>query len=171
MQKSYTPAVLAVLLLAGTAGCQHDGKASPAVPVPSVSAPSLSAPAPVATATTAASPAPVDRAFPLTVSRRGGFAGVDDRASITADGTAVVTRRGRPEVRISVPPATMDELRRLLTGPDLAGQSAPPEPACNDGYEYELASPASTVLVHDCGARSGAALDRLLTVAAELFAG
>ncbi|MDI6104237.1 hypothetical protein QLQ12_37165 [Actinoplanes sp. NEAU-A12] len=176
MQKSHTSVVLAVLLLAATAGCQSGGEASPS---PSLSAPAASVPASTEAGTAPASPAAAsspaasaaaEKAFPLAVSRRGGFAGVDDHVSITADGTAVVTRRGGPAVRTSLPAATMDELRLLLAAPEFAGRTTPPDaPVCNDGFEYELVSPSSTTRVHDCGGGHGTAVDRVLAIVAQLF--
>ncbi|MFI7600033.1 hypothetical protein [Actinoplanes sp. NPDC049681] len=181
MRKSHTSVVLAALLLTGIAGCKDDGRtsaASPASASPSASvsapaSPDASAPGTSAPATSeAAAPQPsspaADPTFPLTVARRGGFAGVDERATIAADGSAMVTLQGRAPVRKAVPAATLDELRRLLNSPDFARQ-AKPTAVCNDGYEYEFASRSSTKVVHDCGASQGAAVDRTLAIAASLF--
>ena len=184
------------LLLTGVAGC-GDSEQPPTAPPP-VSAPPASAPASTAgsapsspappastptrprtaTATTTSTPAtsrpatstPATGAFPLTVSRQGGFAGVDDRVSITADGSAVVTRRGGSPVRTSLPDSTMAELRRLLTSADFARGSAPAERVvCNDGFEYEFANRTTTITVTDCGNPHGATMDRLLAIVARLF--
>lgn len=182
LPKSYTSIVLATLLLAGLTGCGADspdstpsspataGPASPSAPSgpasPSATAPSASASA-SSTATAASS-----AAFPLTISRRGGFAGVDDRAEIAANGSATVTTRDRAAVKVTVPAATVDELRRLVTTPEFSGKAALPEaPTCNDGFEYEVATPSSTVTVHDCGQPHGAPIDRILAIGAELLKG
>ena len=179
------------LLLTGVAGCGGDDEqpstAPPPVPASPASAPASAAgPAPTgattptrsrtATATATSKPAtprpatPATEAFPLTVSRQGGFAGVDDRVSIAADGSAVVTRRGGSPVRTSLPDSTMAELRRLLTSPDFARRSAPADRVvCNDGYEYEFTSRTTTVTVSDCGNPHGATMDRLLALVARLL--
>jgi hypothetical protein len=126
------------------------------------------APIPESAATTPPAAAP----FPFTVNRRGGFAGVDDRAEISADGTVVVTTRERAASAQPVPVATMDELRRLLSSPDFTGRTGVPSaPACNDGFEYELTTPAATMTVHDCGVAQGATVDRLVAISAGLFNG
>ncbi|MEV4279828.1 hypothetical protein [Actinoplanes xinjiangensis] len=176
MPKSCTSIVLATLLLAGLAGCGGDSPdstpSSPATSAPAspvvTSAAAPSATAPSSSTPTAASSSAA--AFPLTISRRGGFAGVDDRAEIAADGSATVTTGDRPAARVTVPAATVDELRRLVTTPEFSGKAALPEaPACNDGFEYEVATPSSSVTVHECGQPHGAPIDRLLAIAAQLL--
>ena len=182
MRKLPLSVVLAAMLLTGVAGCKDDQQASapaPASPaaaasaaasVPASPASSAATPEPSATEAAPASPAPAGKAFPLAVTRTGGFAGVDDRATITADGTAMVTRKGGKPVRTALPEATMAELRRLLAAPDFAR----PRPAdgatvCNDGYEYEFVSPSSRTVVQDCDVRQGATRDRVLAIVSGLF--
>ncbi|MEU4624900.1 hypothetical protein AB0G04_33625 [Actinoplanes sp. NPDC023801] len=158
--------LLAVLLLAGLTGCTGDDRpAAPAASAPAASLPA--APGPTENATT-----PAAAPFPFTVNRRGGFAGVDDRARIDADGTVVVTTRERSSAPASLPAATMDELRRLLTSADFTGRAGTASaPTCDDGFEYELATPEATVTVHDCGDPHGATVDRLVAISAGLFNG
>ncbi|GGQ72372.1 hypothetical protein [Couchioplanes azureus] len=181
--KSRTSVVLTALLLVGIAGCTQNGTASaPGASTSAASAPAASASAVPASASAApestsagatpssASPAApgAQALFPLAIHRRGGFAGVDDRASVAADGSVVVTRRGKGTVRTSLPAGTMAELRRLLTAPDL--RAAPSNaPVCNDGYEYAFTSPSSTAVGYDCNVPQGASLDKLLTIAGQLF--
>jgi hypothetical protein len=136
-------AILAALLLSGIAGC---------------------ADSPSRTQTSYATSAPPADAFPLTVTRRGGFAGVDDSARITADGSAVVTHRGRSPVQTSLPAGTMAELGRLLATPGRATASAAPS-TCDDGYEYEIVSPSASMAVHGCDIPQ----DRLVAIAELLF--
>ncbi|MEU8665252.1 hypothetical protein, partial [Actinoplanes philippinensis] len=181
MPKSYHSTVLAVLMLAGLAGCTGETpESTPSAPVtssatpppvsaaPSPAAPSASPPAPP-TATSSAAP-PAAAAFPLAISRRGGFAGVEDRAEIAANGTVTVTSRGRPAARTTLPAATVAELSRLVTSTEFTGQAGRPEaPTCNDGYEYEVAGPAWTVTVHDCGQPHGAPIDRVLAIVVPLL--
>lgn len=147
MRSSHISVVLATLLLGGVAGCADNDQLSAPPPA---SARATSAPVPSATAT----PAPADKVFPLTVTRRGGFAGVDDRAEITADGSAVVTVRGRPPVQTSLPAGTMTELRRLVTAPGFTDRATPSgtEPVCNDGYEYEVTTPSASISAQGCDA-------------------
>ncbi|MEV6600023.1 hypothetical protein AB0M36_24675 [Actinoplanes sp. NPDC051346] len=173
VRTSRTSVVLTTLLLLGVAGCAENGAASAgASPTPTAAAPTSPAKASAIPTTSAApDPAPAEKLFPLAVHRRGGFAGVDDRASIAADGSVVVTRRGRAAVRTSLPATTMTQLRRLLAAPDLRGTPSDAPAVCNDGYEYEFTSPSATLLVHDCDVPQGASLDKLLAMTAKLFNG
>ena len=146
-----------MVLVGGVAGCGDTDRPS---------APGASTPV-----TTTAAPAPADNAFPLTVTRRGGFAGVDDRIRIAADGSAVVTRRGQTPVPATVPDSTMVELRGLLTDPAFAGRATPPStPAvCNDGYEYAITSPSVSVSVPGCDSPKDAPVDRTVAIVAALL--
>jgi hypothetical protein len=156
VQKSLVSIVLAASLLAGCAGNEPGSAPSAAV---TSAAPSAAAPS-------------AAQAFPLTVNRRGGFAGFDDRAEIAADGSVTVTRRGQSAAKVTLPAATVAELGRLVTSPEFAVEAGPsPAGVCNDGFEYEVVSPASRLVVDDCGTSHGAAVDRVLAVATELFGG
>ncbi|MFC4070151.1 hypothetical protein [Actinoplanes subglobosus] len=156
MQKSRVSIVLVVLLLAGCAGTE---------PASTPSAPPVSPASPAAS-----SAAPAGQAFPLTIHRQGGFAGFDDRAEIAADGTVVVTRRGQSPAKVTLPAATVEELGRLVTSPEFTVESVPsPTAVCNDGFEYEVVSPGSRLVVQDCGTSHGATVDRVLAVATGLF--
>ena len=135
MRNSVMSIVLATVLLGGVAGC-GGGDAAPAA-------------------------APADQAFPLTVTRRGGFVGVDDSARIAADGSAVVTAQGRPPVRTSLSADAVAELGRLMATPaPSAGVTV-----CNDGYEYGFTSPSATMTVVDCDTPR----DRKVAIVAPLF--
>jgi hypothetical protein len=149
--------VLAAVLTAGLAGCAGPDPGPGAAP---------------ATTPAAASPAPAE-VFPLTVTRTGGFAGVDDRAEISADGTVVVTRGGQTPVRSSLPFVTVAELRRVLAAPDFPGRTAPSagDPVCNDGFTYAFVSPAVTGTLQDCGAAEPGTPARALAIARDLFQG
>jgi hypothetical protein len=166
LPRHLTALLLTTLLLSGCTGDDRPstGNAASAAPESATAPGSVTAPESVTTPATAP--------FPFTVNRRGGFAGVDDHAEIAADGTVVVTTRQRSAARASVPVATMDELRRLLTSPDFTGGArVPSAPACNDGFEYELVTPEATVTVHDCGASHGATIDRVIAISAGLLNG
>lgn len=77
-------AALALVATTVVAGCGDEtGSSSPSsTPTTGLSATPTPAPTPV-------------QAFPLTVSRTGGFAGFDDKLVIQADGSATLTRRAQ----------------------------------------------------------------------------
>lgn len=165
MPKSFTSIALATLLLAGLAGCTDSGSS----PTPSAPASATAASTPSPTAASPSAP-PAAAAFPVTAGRRGGFAGVDDRAEITADGSVTVTSGGKPAKKTSLPAADVEELGRLVTSPEFTAESGKSDlPTCNDGFEYEIATPASTVTVHDCGQPHGEPIDSILTIVTPLF--
>jgi hypothetical protein len=176
LPKSCTSIVLATLLVAGLAGCSGNSpepapvpaspSAAPATPATSATSAPVSA-SPSATSTAAS---PSSAVFPLTISRQGGFAGVDDRVEIAANGSATVTAGGRPAVKVSLPAATVDELRRLVTTSAFTAPR-PEVPTCNDGFEYKVATPSSTRTVHDCGQPHGEPIDRIVAIAAKLLNG
>jgi hypothetical protein len=165
MRRAHQFIVLATSLM--IAGCGGQAPGSPA-PVPPATTPagtpeSATAPPPQGTA---------EAAFPLTITRRGGFAGVDDRAAITADGTAVVTRDGQAPVRTKLPAATVTELRRLLAAPEFSGGAVPSaSTTCNDGFEFTFVSPSATTVLLDCGDQQRTAPARMLALAGPLFNG
>lgn len=163
MQKSLVSIVLAALLLAGCAG--NEPGSAPSAP-PATSASPVTTASPAASATPVPSAPPAGQAFPLTINRRGGFAGFDDHAEIAADGSVTVTRRGQSPAKVTLPAATVEELARLVSSPEFTTQAAP---VCNDGFEYEVVSPGTRLLVQDCGTSHGATVDRVLAIGAELF--
>ena len=177
-------ALLTLLLTGGVMGCSTTGSAdSPdAIPtIPAFSVPPAS-PSPAATAPATAGSPPATRPasstpsastmFPLVIDRTGGFAGVQDRVSIEADGTATVTRRGQQPVRVSVPAADRADLRRLLAAPAASAAATPGKtPVCADGFHYEITSPALTAVVEDCGGPHSAAVTAVLSIATRLLNG
>lgn len=52
-------------------------------------------------------PSPPPTALPLTVSRTGGFAGLDDQVLIGADGVATVSKRGKQTIRCKLDPSLL----------------------------------------------------------------
>jgi hypothetical protein len=165
LPKSCTSIVLAALLLAGLAGCTEQTPS----PAPSSAAPTTaaqpSATAPVSPPTPSAVPV-----FPVTASRQGGFAGVDDHAEIAADGSVALTGGGKPAQKTSLPAASVAELSRLVASPEFTAASGKSGlPACNDGFEYTIATPAATVTVHDCGQPHGEPIDSILAIVTPLF--
>jgi hypothetical protein len=158
--------LLTTLLLSGCTGDDRSSTGNAASAAPE------STTTPGSATTTGSATTPATAPFPFTVNRRGGFAGVDDRAEVSADGIVVVTTRDRSVAPKSVPVATMDELRRLLTSPDFTGgATAATAPTCADGFEYRLVTPAASRTVHDCGDSHGATVDRLVAISAGLFNG
>jgi hypothetical protein len=176
-------ALLTILLTGGVMGCSTTGtgdtSAGPVVLAPSGPAIPASSPASPPASSTAASPASPSAAkpsspaaaFPLVVSRTGGFAGVDDRVTIQADGSAVVTRRGQKPVHTSVPATETADLRKLLAAPQKPAPAASGEPVCADGFHYEISSPALKAVVEDCGGPRAAAVSAVLGIATRLLNG
>ncbi|MEU4164561.1 hypothetical protein [Actinoplanes sp. NPDC026670] len=165
MPKSRTSIVLATLLLAGLAGCTEAAPAPAASPAASTAVVSPSASAVVSPPT----PSAVS-VFPVTASRQGGFAGVDDHAEIAADGSVTLTGGGKPAQKTSLPAASVAELSRLVASPEFTAASGKSGlPACNDGFEYTIATPAATVTVHDCGQPHGEPVDSILAIVTPLF--
>ncbi|HWD83515.1 MAG TPA: hypothetical protein VG497_31665 [Kribbella sp.] len=54
--------------------------------------------------------APVGAGLPLTVSRTGGFAGLDDQVQVAADGVATVTARGKSTIRCKLDPSLLSTI-------------------------------------------------------------
>jgi hypothetical protein len=73
-------------------------------------------------------------------------------------------------VKVSLPAATVDELRRLVTTSAFTAPR-PEVPTCNDGFEYQVATPSSSMTVHECGQPHGEPIDRIVAIAAKLLNG
>ncbi|BEL06775.1 hypothetical protein Q0Z83_049660 [Actinoplanes sichuanensis] len=106
----------------------------------------------------------------MTVSRQGGFAGVDDHAEIAADGSVTLTGGGKPAEKTSLPAASVEKLSRWVTSPEFtAGSGKSDLPVCNDGFEYKIATAAASVTVHDCGRPHGEPIDSILAIVTPLL--
>jgi hypothetical protein len=103
-----TPIAVSALVLA-VAGCGDESGGSSSPSGTPTAGSSTSQPAP-----TSSAPAP---AFPLTVSRTGGFAGFDDKLVIEADGSATLTRR-KVATRCTVDPALLATITTSATKVD-----------------------------------------------------
>ncbi|KUL41342.1 hypothetical protein [Actinoplanes awajinensis] len=85
-------------------------------------------------------------------SRSGGFAGLDERLHIDADGTATVTRKGRAGKPVQLTTTQLAALRKALSDPALdAPADAPADPrACADAFQYEIRTPSWRGSADDC---------------------
>jgi hypothetical protein len=92
--------VTAGLVLTGC-GAESGSAGTPTTPTPS--APTL----PTASVTQST---PVGAGLPLTISRTGGFAGLDDQVLISADGVATVSSRGKDTIRCKLDPSLLTTL-------------------------------------------------------------
>jgi hypothetical protein len=105
--------VVAALALAGCGGADMTDGPSP-------------------TNTASGSGAPVS---PLTITRTGGIAGVNDVLEVAADGTAQLTRRSGQTSACTPSPTALDQLRAI----DLAlVGSGPPKAPIADGFSYTV---------------------------------
>ncbi|MFI5496760.1 hypothetical protein [Actinoplanes sp. NPDC051859] len=184
MRKSRTSVLVAAALLLGSVGACGNQPTTPAAQPPTTPT-SAAAPSPTTTSaapattdptrpptesTTAPEPPPAAGVFPLTVSRRGGFAGVNDRVAIKADGTTLVTRDGQQTTRTTLPAATMSELRRLLTAPDFPRREKS-SAVCSDGFEYEISTASTTAVMEDCGPAQETSIDKVVAIVQRLLNG
>lgn len=148
-------AVPLAALLVILAGCtRHDAAGSP------VASPDTSARNPAAE-------------LPLEFRRTGGFVGADDRATISTEGVVTVSRRGTSGTSVTLDPARLSDLRRLLADPALVAQdSAPASTAvCVDGYVYRVRTPSWSAVTDDCSHRGRPALDPVIQFLVPLLNG
>jgi hypothetical protein len=64
---------------------------------------------------------PVGAGLPLTVSRTGGFAGLDDQVLISPDGVATVSSRGKETIRCKLAPSLLTTITTAAQQVDWAG--------------------------------------------------
>ena len=123
--------VLAVLVLAGC-GAQDGGAAPTRTPPPETSA-----------------------AAPVTVTRTGGLAGVNQSIALSPDGSWVYTdgRRNQTE-RGTLTDAQRAQVLQLLASPAFAqalSGRATTTAVCNDGFEYTISYGSARFAFTDCG--------------------
>lgn len=173
---------LAVALLgAAVAGCSRDGSAErsgrspdakpsggsppsgpPTGPAPSGGAPSSGSPSLQPTGTPSSSPtatAPTDPGSVEVVSLRitGGYAGVDRRISVRADGSYTAVRRDPGSREGRLPGARLDQLRGLLTDAWLGRRSPRAiDPSLRDQFHYRVAYGGHVVLTDLSGPENAA---------------
>ena len=63
---------------------------------------------------------PVGAGLPLTVSRKGGFAGFDDQVLISPDGVATVSARGKETIRCKLDPSLLNTITEAAQQVDWA---------------------------------------------------
>jgi hypothetical protein len=190
-----------LLLTLGVAGCDPNTTATPASSVATAPAspsagvalptdppatspvattaptttPATTKPAPGGTTATPRSTptatAATDRSLPLTLTRTGGLIGAQDQVTISANGTAMVSRDGAAPVRSSMSGTDLAQLRRLLADPALTQPATPSRKpgVCNDGYRYGLRTPGYSVVVDDCGRSRQPAFDQILDLVLPLL--
>jgi hypothetical protein len=93
--------------------------------------------------------------FPtVTLTRTGGFAGVNDQYTVAPDGTLSIQGRGKPAARKKLTPAQLAELRALVTSPQLTAEAARgpiKAPGCADGFNYSVTVGSTRLSGVDCG--------------------
>ena len=107
----------------------------------------------------------------VTVLRTGGFAGVNDRIEVRANGRwskvdrAGVTRTGQ------LSPGQLERLTAAVRDPDLAGEklSNASHSSCRDAYNYAVTVGALTVSYVDCPTDAGRPR-RAMAIVAEVLA-
>jgi hypothetical protein len=175
MDMSRSPRRLAacLLLTAGLAAC---GSPAPNETMPIVTSVPSEVPAPsvtfsevpgTATPTTSA-PTAVAQPLPLTLSRTGGIAGVQDQVKIDTDGTATVTHRAGKPTTTTLSAKDLAALRRLLTDPALVREAKAADGAgqqCADGFQYDLRTPDLSVKATDCGRSTHPTLAKVISLA------
>ena len=165
-----------LLLIGGLAACGSP-TTNETLPITATASPPSEVPAPSsatfsevpATTTPATSPpaAPTPgQPLPLTLSRTGGIAGVQDQVKIDPDGTATVTHRAGKPTTTTLSAKSLAALRGLLADPALAREAKAVDGAgtCADGFQYSLRTPALTMKTTDCGRSKQPTLAKLITL-------
>jgi hypothetical protein len=95
------------------------------------------------------------RAVPVSMSRTGGFAGVNQSIEIAADGTWIYTdKRTNHSEKGSLNADQRIQLLRLVSDPAFGDQlvRAPkPDPGCADGFHYTINTGGEPRSFEDCG--------------------
>ncbi len=144
----------------GACGAASTGGPSPASP--SSPSPGQTAVPTVSGSTSATVDPPDSELFPLTITRSGGIAGVQDSVVVGADGSARLRTRGGSGSCV-VGEAGMDLLREVSTA--LVGASTvtlPPTADVADGYVVTVSSPRGRALLADPLVGAGATEVQLL---------
>jgi hypothetical protein len=113
-------------------------------------------------------PTAVGQPLPLTLSRTGGIAGVQDQVKIDTNGTATVTHRAGKPTTTTLSAEDLAALRRLLTDPALVREAKAADGAgqqCADGFQYALRTPDLSVKTNDCGRSTHPTLAKVISLA------
>ena len=107
-------------------------------------------------------------ALPIEFSRTGGLVGVDEQATVSAEGLVTITRGGASDTPQPLDGATFAQLKQLLADVPASGPSPTPSSAgvCADGYQYRLRTPSWSAATDDCSLQNWpilAPIVRLLT--------
>lgn len=138
--------LLIVTVLAGAVGC-GDPEAVPAES-PSPSQPPSSS---ESTASPSSSAVPSRGPVSVVVHRTGGFAGVDHRLEVAADGTWTYAGDGKRDAgRLTA--SQVDRLRVLASDGRLPAEAKYKDKrVCQDGYGYDVTIDSFTITAVECG--------------------
>ncbi len=158
-----------LLLIGGLAACGSPttNETMPIVasgsPPPEVPASAdVFSPAPATSAPTA-----VAQPLPLTLSRTGGIAGVQDQVEIDVNGMATVTHKAGKPTTTTLSAEELAALRALLTDPALVREAKAADgagPQCADGFQYALRTPGLSVKSTDCGRSKQPTLAKVISL-------
>jgi len=94
-------------------------------------------------------------AVPVSMSRTGGIAGVNQSIEIAADGTWIYAdKRSNQTEKGSLGPDQRIQLLRLVSDPafsDQLNRAAKPNPSCADGFHYTINTGGEPRSFEDCG--------------------
>ena len=147
---------IGLLLVLVVAGCGAPGGAAPGGP-----APGGPAPGGPAAGTTATHP------YPLTISRTGGFAGVDESITVRSDGGwSYSANRGKPTAQGTLPAPDLAKVTQTLSDPAFGLDVRPHKQngVCADGFTYSVSIGPETSTFDECGEGDRPLFTALLTV-------
>jgi hypothetical protein len=142
---------IAVILLFAVAGCGAPGGPAPVGPAPKEPAP--------------AGPATQAHPYPLTVTRTGGFAGVNESITVRSDGGwSYGGSRAKPAAQGTLTAAELDQVTRTVSDPAFPADVSPhrTQVICNDGFSYSVTIGPETSSFDDCGEVDRPLFDALL---------
>src|SRR5215831_14298075 len=131
-----------LLLVLVVAGCGAPGGAAPGGPAPGGPGPGG------ATTATAAHP------YPLTITRTGGFIGVNESITLRSDGGwSYSAIKGKPTAQGTLPAADLAKVNQTLSNPAFGLDVRPHKNGvvCNDGYTYSVSIGPETSTFDECG--------------------
>ena len=128
--KKWITVVLLLVVAGGIAGCGSPGGPAPVGPGSPV------------------------HPYPLTITRTGGFAGVDESITLRADGSwSYSGSRGKPAAQGTLTPTELDQITRAVSDPAFPADVRPhrTEGTCNDGFTYSVTVGPETTSFEECG--------------------
>ena len=157
-----------LLLIGGLAACASP---APNQTMPTVTTVPSESPGPsgvFSQAPETGAPTAIAQPLPLTLSRSGGIAGVQDQVKIDTNGTATVTHKSGQPTTTKLSATELSALRGLLTDPALVREAKAANPAgqqCADGFQYDLRTPDLSMKTTDCGRNSHPTLAKVISLA------